>query len=271
MSKLNFLNTIKVVAEEQPKTSTSTKRKEWGPTSGLRIRLWKDGSIYPSAELVDAFDLEYRRSIPDDEAKKITDEGGTLPFPGNGFDVVDTKDFPTFQSPQRLLVICPIRKDEGKVSLFYTVGYNADLTPKVSVKEQGLATFGVDFMIPAIEEIYGVKMGRAAVPEKKDTYGNVITEGKPAIDGLEYVDLVLVNSVGEESKENPWTLPSDKQIAYLPKRVSRGEEKGKTTIIRRENPQMYALVPASMVDESSTDDNAGKAQDSEKSHEDLEA
>jgi hypothetical protein len=270
MSKLGaLLSNIKVVAQEAPakKPGGGGIRREWNPSAGLTLRLWFSGAVYPSQELVDKFSLEYCPRLTEGDEKEI--EAGTLekPFMGNGFDVADSVDYPTFQTGgNRLLIISTVEKDAegGRVDLFASVGYNEDNTPKLKVMDQGLVTFGKDFLIPKIEEVYGITFMKPAIPaseakpavaEVLDEAGKVVTSARaaveakpevPAIEGVEYVDLVLIGQTGENSE--PWIVP----VTFLPKRVSRGEKKGETTVVRRENPKMFILYPKSLMEEETT-------------------
>lgn len=262
MSKLAFLKTVSVIAQEEPtkRAGGGGVRKEWNPTEGLVLRLWKSGEVYPSQELIDEFDLEYRNALTEEQEEAV--KAGTLEKPamGFGFDVADTQEFPAFKVDGRFLIISPVPKDVkgGRVDLFSTVGYNEDGTPKLKVFDQGLATFGKDFLIPRIEEIYGITFakpaieGRKAEPEETDSEGKVIksakpaVEARPAVEGVEYLDLVFLGQEGENS--TPFSLPVGK-VAYFPKIVSRGDAKGETTVARRENPQMYILYPKIWLDE----------------------
>lgn len=224
MSKLAFLQNIQVVADERPK---KPRTKEWNPTEGLAIRLWKSGEVYPSQALVDQFNLEFKNRLTDEDLTAI--KAGTIskPHPGNGFDVIDTEDFPAFKSSQRLLIISPVPKDQLKVDLFGTVSYSETMTPVISVMDQGAATFGKDFLIPTLKEVYDIELG----------------------DENPYVDLVFM---GKEGTDNPEPFFADKDIVFFPKKVARGEKKGEMTIQRREKPAMYVLYPKQLLEEPET-------------------
>jgi hypothetical protein len=260
-SKLDFLKTIQVVATED-KVSKPRGAKEWNPPSGKVIRLWRDGSVFPSKELVDAFDLEYTSRLSEEEVTKLKAESKPLPPEGYGFDVADSDEFPAFNTGgQRLLIISPVKREEGKVDLFASVTYNKDNTPKSTVMNQGNVTFGNETLIPWVEEIYGIKFyqpareAREAQEEKKDEQGNVIKKASPAVaavgevPGEEYVDLVLLGKEGENSE--PFVSP--KGFAFFPKKFSRGESKGSSTIVRREHPQMYVLYPKKLMEQPEAD------------------
>lgn len=274
MSKLGFLKNVTIAAQEQPKTNGSRGggvKKDWNPTSGLTIRLWKDGSVFPSEDLVKYFDLEYNNALTDEQILAIKDGNAEKPFRGNGFDVIDSDDFPAFKIGQRVLIVAPAEKDAGKVDLFASVGYNDDNTPKVTVMDQGAVTFGKDFLIPRVEEIFGIVFAKPAIPAKEakpavpaetDGNGKVIKSAKPAqeatpevpaVEGVEFVDLVFIGQEGDiVDTPTPWTSP--KPIVFFPKTVSRGEKKGESTIERRENPQMYILYPKQLLEDTPAED-----------------
>lgn len=273
MSKLAFLKDITLVGAEKPKRAASVSSKDYNPAEDrMAIRLFYDGSVFPSTALVDRFNLEYATREVDNTPLEPIVAGGEAqgvgaPEPakvrykdvtGNGFDVADTNEFKSFVSPQRLLVVAVTPKAELKVDLFSSTGYEEDNTPSSSVLTQGSATFGKSVMIPMVEEVYGLKFkvaGKSAKPAKLDEKGNVISEEVPAVEeipGLEFVDLALLGSEGTEASAG-FRLPETKNIAFLPKRVSRGDKRGESTVARRENPELFVLMPISMVDEESAD------------------
>lgn len=270
MSRLGFLQNIAVVAQEEPakRPGGGGVRKEWNPPTGLVLRIWASGAVYPSQELVDTFDLEYKNALTTEQEEAI--KAGTMEKPnmGFGFDIADSAEFGFINvGGNRCLIISPVRKDDeaGRVDLFNTTRFNEDGTPKLSVMDQGLVTFGKDFLIPKIEEIYKIIFAqpaqpaveaKPAVPAETDSEGKVIKSARPAVEareaipaveGVEYLDMVFVGQAGEGS--TPWTLPTNKPIAYFPKVQSKGESKGQLTVARRENPQMYVLIPKIWLDE----------------------
>ncbi len=208
----DFLAQVTIAdVEESAVSRKSGPRKERNP-QGLAIRVFRDGSIYPSQELVDTFSLEY--------AGKDVEHG-------YGFDVVDSKLYTLFQHlPKRMLFISPVKKSAGKVDIFGSVGYEETGVPKSSVMEQGSKTYGQSDLIPMLEEVYGLKLGKE--------------EGE-----LEFVDLVFL---ANPSNNQPWTLPAGRSVTHVPKKVSRGEAKGSVTTVRREEPKFYALVPLSFIE-----------------------
>lgn len=221
---LDFLNTVTILDVAEKTTGrTGGPRKQRNP-EGLAIRVFRDGSVFPSAELVAKFSLEY--------SNKGT-EAGT-----RGFDVIDTQLYPNgIQVGRRILLVSPTFKTLPKVDLFGSTTYDEAGAPKSSVLDQGSKTFGMDDLIPSIEEIYGIMF------KKKVEGQDELSEGE------EFVDMLLV---ANPSTGEPWGLPNGKQITYIPKKVSRGEAKGSVSTIRREIPQFYAFLPAAIVNGTET-------------------
>jgi len=219
---LDFLQNITIAdVAEKTVARTGGPRKQRNP-EGLAIRVFRDGSVYPSLELVEKFGLEYAAK----------DSAVT----GNGFDVIDTQLFPQFQAGKRILIISPAQKSLPKVDLFGSTVYEEDGKPKSSVIDQGSKSFGTEELIPAIEEIYGLTFAKSAVTGKEGA------EDSPAVEGLDFVDMLLV---ANPATGEPWTAPRD--VVYIPKKVSRGKDKGTVSTQRREKPEFYAFLPAEVV------------------------
>jgi hypothetical protein len=238
-----------------------TAKKIGGPTKertplGQAIRLFRDGSVYPSLELIEKFGLEYpkatvsKQAIPLPEGSNPAAEQqfknvfsfGPQESQGFGFDVIDTDKASIFNFGRRLLIISPVSKAQPKVDLFASTVYNEDGTPKASVIDQGAKTFGMDSMIPMVEEIYGVKFNRAAKAATADETAIAAIE-----DGVEFIDLVVT---AHPTTGLPWALPNGKEVAYIPKQISRGKDKGTFSTVRRECPVFYALLPLSLIEEA---------------------
>jgi hypothetical protein len=220
---LDFLAsaTLEDVAESKAVVRTGGQKKVRNP-QGLAIRVFRTGEVYPSQELVDKFALEY--------AGKDAEHG-------YGFDVIDTDLFPSFKVAQRVILISPVKKAAGKVDLFGVTSYDKETgAPLASVMNQGAKTYGKDDLIPMIEEIYGIKFGTE--------------EGQ-----VEFLDLQLI---ANPATGEPWTTP--REIAFIPKAISRGPNKGSVNTVRREKPQLYVLAPVSST-ESNDSENAQSSDD----------
>ena len=145
---------------------------------------------------------------------------------GNGFDVFKSSDFPNTEkwpAEQRIIFIAPVSKDakEGKVDLFASTRYNKEDGAPADVLTQGAATFGEQLL----EWI-------------KDTYNEIPNE-----EG--FIDLIIARTNGFNTDNNKY---------YIPKIVSRGEKKGESSIVTRENITLFPLVPSSWANEDSVED-----------------
>lgn len=252
MSLLNFLKSSTVEEVKATAARGGGVRKQWNPAPVIvAIRLWKDGSVFPSDAAVKKLDLGYKTAILKKEAIKLKD-GETeqkyrniyeFPFgTGNGLDFIDSRVWQHVSGEGAMLFVATVPKNAGKVDLFNTVSYEEDGTPKVSVMEQGAATFGQQVMLKAVEEVYGIKFNRDEV-EATDT-----TLSEPAItDGVDFVDLAIFESIGEGDQAFNVTEKYSKSIIFAPKRVVRGADKGKADYERRENVKVYGLAPAADV------------------------
>src|SRR6187551_1206779 len=169
MSALQFLKNAKLEEVSVKPRAAGGRSKQWNPNpTSLAIRLWKDGSVFPSQALVDQFDLEYKiatitkvalplKEGQTEEDQKFKNEYYYVSGPGNGFDVIDSRRWPSYKADGDTLFISPVQKDQAKVDLFSSVGYNEeDGTPKNSVMEQGANSFGKSTLLDAVKEIYGI-------------------------------------------------------------------------------------------------------------------
>lgn len=246
---LDFLvgATIEDVAEQTGRKS-SGPRKETNP-EGLAIRLFRDGSVYPSADLVALLNLEYpqatvsgKTALPLKDGETETDTKYRTVFEvkddtSMGLDIIDSALYPSFKIPKRVLLANVALKSQPKVDLFARVDYEEDGTPKSSVMEQGSKTFGFDSLIPMLEEVYGIKMSTKA--DGVDGEGKAIKQWS---DGPTFVDFTFIaNPVDGQ----PWA----KEVTYIPKKVSRGTDKGQVTTQRRESASMYVIMPTEVLEQ----------------------
>jgi 5-hydroxyisourate hydrolase-like protein (transthyretin family) len=200
---LDFLKDISLVESPAKQTRTHTS-VEHVPTNGADFRLFKDGKVYPSAEVTDGHNLEYVEK----DAEVV----------GNGYDIIDTNNFPNYPEGQpRLVMVALTSKANPKVDLFGSVGYEEDGTPKKSVLNQGSSTTG-KWLIELLEEVYGDEL----FPE-----------------GVRYVDLVINKEFGMTNANN---------IYHMPKTVTRGEKKGEVTYVRRTSTTLWPLTIMTLED-----------------------
>lgn len=110
-----------VVDDTKERKQRTTKFDEVAGLKGNVVRLYANGEVYPSKDLVDKFNLEYGRK----------GEGG------NGFDVVDSTEWKPTEKLQRTIFFGVVSKDQPKVDLFAQVRYNEMDEPINSVRTQG--------------------------------------------------------------------------------------------------------------------------------------
>lgn len=191
---LEFLKSIKFKEPTKQVLNISSKN----PT-GMTLRLFRDGRIYPSKELVDHFNLEYSLE----------------PGETNGFDIVDSLGWKAYdQSLQRVIFVAPVDKELPKVDIFGT-----SRSAETTVMTQG----------PIIEGLWEMVM----------TAYSLNYQGHER-----FVDLTV-------AIDTPIT--TEDGIYNLPKKVQRGEKKGQTTYIRRENITLYPLIPANVLTSTTVD------------------
>ena len=217
---MNFDFLSKVVLDADASAPRRPKKERMPTTAHLRV--FKNGSVYPSKALVEALGLEYRPLVKDEAGKWVEPED-----PGYGFDVCLSTEFPAFKVPQPVVVISTVSRIHPKVSLFGSVSYIQkpedaveglnEGDPTVSVTEQGSATFGSNELLPMLADTYKVVPGK---------------------DG--YIDLMLVGTDGTPGVDSPWVF---NRPVYVPKKVARGETKGQASTVRRENGKYFVLVP----------------------------
>lgn len=174
------------------------------------IRVFKTGAVYPSAALVSKFNLNY--TCKDCENK------------GNGFDVIDSRAFDnTKESITPFIMIAPVARIEGKVDLFAQTTWDEVGEPNANVLEQGSKAFGVEFWTMV-----------------KEIYGTTLTEEQ------NYMDFTLVkhDAIATELAE------ATNGIYNVPKMIVRGPLAGSMSYVRRENLDVYILMPISLTNES---------------------
>lgn len=237
MSLLSFLKTSKVEDVAAPvRVGTPGVRKQRNPNPAiLAIRVWKDGSVYPSQALVAKFDLEYadakitKETLPLKDGETTPGIKRTYEFPngtGNGMDVIDSREWNQYKASGDMLFVGVLPKNQPKVDLFGQTAYDdATGKPKSSVLDQGTQTFGKTVLLPLIKEVYNIEL----------------TEEQ------EFVDMGVFESLTEGSETFNITENFSKPIIFAPKRITRGADKGKADYSRRENMKVYGFAPLSAI------------------------
>lgn len=222
----SILANVVTVEQTQKARTASGPRKAWNPTTGADIRLWKDGAVFPSEALVARMDLNFTSRTVSSDGKGWDGDPG-----GYGFDIFNTQHYTGIQGA-KFVAISRVARKEGKVDLFGSCNYytqkdkdNNDIPeganigdPVSTVMDQGSTTFGKT-LLTMLREVYNV------VPNE---------EG--------FIDLHIVGQ--GEGNDQPFKNPNGSEIYYIPKEVKKGDKKGELTYERRENAEIYALIPA---------------------------
>lgn len=257
MGLLNFLQGGNVTEVTATAPKSSGAKKQWQPNPVINaVRLWKDGSVFPSTAAIAKFDLDYRSATitKEDIAEIIEQKDPTgkvlvkgraagsknvYAFPegtGNGLDVISSKEWAQFGSNTdgAMVFVSVVPKSSPKVDLFGSTTFDETGTPKSTVAEQGAATFGSAVLIPMVQDIYGIKFGTE--------------EGE-----VEFIDLMIFESLGKGDQKMEITERFSRPIMNFPKRVTRGEGKGSLDYVRRENCKVYGFAPMEMVYSATAD------------------
>lgn len=224
---LSFLQGLALIEVEGKKPKVSAAKNLNPEPTSYRIRIHKDGSIYPSQQLTTSLSLEYRKAVVEVTTKQnakgeniksikaIPQEGGMA------LDIIDSSKWSQYPegNPHILLVgVTPRRtgtQATPKVEVFAAVNYNEDGTPKNSVMDQGSTTYGKETLLPLLKEVYGIE---------------------PNEEG--FIDLDIAMDYKVQTKNN---------IYLLPKKVLSGTDAGKDDYEKRENICVYPLVPSEVV------------------------
>lgn len=239
--RLAFLKDITI--QEVANTTPRTAKRESNPPSGLTIRVWSDGSVYPSAELVSRFSLEYPKAKVsvfeaknDDGTAKLDDSGAPVTkrtievdhsVPSFGFDVFTLNKWTQVANvPEDVIVVGVTPRSESRIDLFDRCKFQDNGQPVSSVMDQGANTFGKNFLLPMLLEVY--KMS-------------------PADHVNGYIDLEVETSINLADR-----VPNG--IFMLPKVVTKGENKGKADYVRREGISIFPLVPVGYTEQEDVPD-----------------
>lgn len=139
MSDLNFdfFKNVKVVEQEIATPKKRGAAKVEAPL-GNTLRVYKDGTVIPSLDVVEAMNLEY-------QAEKE----------GNGLDVFSSELFTMVDfGDTKVLMMCVTPRVLPKVTLFAGCRYNEDKTPKTTLMTQG-STVGGKEVAALVESVYG--------------------------------------------------------------------------------------------------------------------
>lgn len=138
--------------------------KERNP-KGLTVRVFANGEVYPSEELVKKYNLEY-----------VNKESTEAAF---GIDVVDSSEWTPMANQPRVLLFGFTPKSEVKIDLFGSCKFNEDGSPKAQVLTQG----------PVSETLVELVRSMGFLTEEQKYVDLTILEQYPVStkDGLAYI------------------------------------------------------------------------------------
>lgn len=112
----------------QLKDTKARNNRPKEPTSrnpeGLSVRIYHNGKVYPSAELVNKFNLEYTSTH---YYRKDS----------NGFDVIDSTAWKPLENQPRAIIFGLVSRDHNKIDLFSMTKHDENGNPITSVLTQG--------------------------------------------------------------------------------------------------------------------------------------
>ena len=127
MTDFSFLDNVQVI-EVQPSMGRQTSKAEPNPTDS-DLRLFKDGSLYPSLPLTKEFDLEYQ-----DDATAIRE---------NGFDLINSDDWGMMpKGTPQFLAIATVPKEAAPKPMLFGKSRKVDGKSVHSVNDQGSMASG---------------------------------------------------------------------------------------------------------------------------------
>jgi hypothetical protein len=146
MKGLDFLKKASLVANEivKPATARTVTAKNRNPENA-DIRIYKDGSVYPSAALVVKHILAY-------VAKDVEPKG-------TAFDVFKSSEFLNtkhWPADETVIFIAAVDRSQPKTDLFSSTKYDEAGAPTADVLTQGSNTFGKKLLVD-LKEVYDVE------------------------------------------------------------------------------------------------------------------
>ena len=137
LSKAVVAAPVKAVKE---KVEKEAKAKASKLPEGLRLRVYANGKVYPSAELVSTMHLEF-----------VAKDSETI---ANGLDIFPSNKLAGLENFNCILVSATSKKSP-KVDLFGQCGYDETGAPKASALTQGGGSFGPE-LVELIKTVYGI-------------------------------------------------------------------------------------------------------------------
>ena len=208
---LSFLKNVEV-KEVAVKAKAERVKLDKSPVEGASFRVYKNGRIFTAESIADEFSLEFGSKeevlIPgkdssEDKTKEIVS--------GNGLDIFSSENWQMIATPAPMLFVAVVpRNGNPKIDVYGSCTYEEDGTPKRSIHNNTVSTFAKEFLIPQLEEVYGVNF-----------------------EEVDFVDLIMNTEYGIEAPRGVFSIP---------KTVSRGDSKGELVFLTRKNITVYPLT-----------------------------
>ena len=208
---LSFLKNVEV-KEVAVKAKADRIKLEKFPIEGADFRVYKNGRIFTSEKTATEFNLEF---MPKEEIiipGKDTDDDKTKEVPtGNGLDIFSSENWQMIATPEPILFIAVVpRNGNAKIDVYGSCTYEEDGTPKRSINNNTVSTFGRDVLVPQLETLYGVNF-----------------------EEVDYVDLVM---------NVEYAIEAPRGVFSIPKTVSRGDNKGDLVFLTRKDITVFPLT-----------------------------
>ena len=208
---LSFLKNVEV-KEVAVKAKAERVKLDKSPVEGASFRVYKNGRIFTAESIADEFSLEFGSKeevlIPgkdssEDKTKEIVS--------GNGLDIFSSENWQMIATPAPMLFVAVVpRNGNPKIDVYGSCTYEEDGTPKRSIHNNTISTFVKEFLIPQLEEVYGVNF-----------------------EEVDFVDLIMNTEYG---------IKAPRGVFSIPKTVSRGDSKGELVFLTRKNITVYPLT-----------------------------
>jgi len=214
---LSFLKNVEV-KEVAPKMRAERVKLEKSPVAGAHFRVYKNGRIFTDPDTADLYNLHHG---PKEEivvpGKDTAVDKIKLVKSGNGLDIFSSENWQMIATPEPMLFIAIVpRAGNPKIDVYGSTSYDSDGEPSRSIDTNTVSSFGKTFLVPKLEELYGVDF------EEND-----------------YVDLVMATE---------YAIEAPRGVFSIPKTVSRGADKGQLTFLTRKDITVFPLTIFEPVD-----------------------
>lgn len=208
---LDFLKNAEV-KEVETKKKVSKATLEKFPVEGANFRIYQNGRIFTDPATADKYNLHFgpKETVIIPGKDSTEDKSKEVPV-GNGLDIFSSDDWQQLPVEETVLFVGIVpRNGNGKIDVYGSTSYDEDGSPKRSIDANSITTFVKEWLVPQLEEVYGV---------------NFEDEG--------YVDLMIAED---------YQIITKSHVYSIPKTQSRGDDKGKLVFNTRKDISVFPLV-----------------------------